>query len=383
MPHPATYLFAGGGTGGHLFPGVAIAEEIQRREPDSRIVFAGCERELERTILARHPFHHRPLSVEPLRELIRNPLKFVTRNGSAWIAARRLLHAEQPRAVVGLGGYASAPLVWAASRRGIPVVLLEQNLIPGRATRWLSRSADMICASFDETKERLPKSANVAITGNPLRREITDYVPKQSTSLPCSHQILVLGGSQGADSLNDAVLAAMPLLGESRFPWSVIHQTGPRQLEAVRRSYEALSINAVVESFFEDMMARYQSVSLVISRAGATTLAELACCGLPMILLPYPHATDNHQSANAQAYVAHGAAICLEHLSSPEQTAAQLATLLQDLFSNDARRAAMTVAARRCARPSATKEVVDRIVGLGARNVSKCGNPDSVTSSPE
>ncbi|MBC8114857.1 MAG: undecaprenyldiphospho-muramoylpentapeptide beta-N-acetylglucosaminyltransferase [Candidatus Saccharimonas sp.] len=364
MTQPRTFIFAGGGTGGHLFPGVAVALELKRREPNARLLFVGSERELERTILARHGLEHRSLPVESLRELTRHPWRFATRNWTAWRAARQLMREERPSVVVGLGGYASAPLVWQASRARCPVVLLEQNVIPGRATRWLSRSASLVCTSFIEAGDRLPRGAKIEVTGNPVRREIAEFASNLTGDSTAPRELLVLGGSQGADSLNEAVVAALRLVSEARSGWRVVHQTGARQVEAMRRAYAGLSIDAVVEPFFDDMLARYRAASFVVSRAGATTLAELACCGLPMLLLPYPHAADDHQRANALAYESHGAAVSVEHLATAEQTAARLADPLRSLLTDESCRRAMSTAARSCAHPDATSAVVNRMLEL-------------------
>ncbi len=364
MTQPRTFIFAGGGTGGHLFPGVAVALELQRREPDARMLFVGSERELEQTILARHGLEHRALPVESLRELTRHPWRFATRNWTALRAARRLVRDEKPSVVVGLGGYASAPLVWQASLARGPVVLLEANVIPGRATRWLARSASLICTSFAETGDRLPRGVQVEVTGNPVRREIAEFDASLGTASTAPRELLVLGGSQGAESLNEAIVTALCLVGEARSGWRVVHQSGARQVEAIRRAYAESSIDAVVEPFFDDMPARYRAAALVVSRAGASTLAEVACCGRPLLLLPYPHAADDHQRANARAYETHGAAICIEHLATVAETVARLAGPLQSLLTDESRRHAMSIAARGCSRPEATAAVADRVLEL-------------------
>ena len=364
MTQPRTFIFAGGGTGGHLFPGIAVALELKRREPNARLLFVGSERELEQTILSRHGLEHHSLPVESLRELTRHPWRFATRNWAAWRAARQMMRAERPSVVVGLGGYASAPLVWQASRARCPIVLLEQNVIPGRTTRWLSRSASLVCTSFAETRERLPRGVKVEVTGNPVRREIAEFTANLATASTAPRELLVLGGSQGADSLNEAVVAALRLVSEAHSGWRVAHQTGTRQVETIRRVYAELSIDAVVEPFFDDMLARYRAASLVVSRAGATTLAELACCGLPMILLPYPHAADDHQRANAFAFAERGAAIVVEHLTNAEATAAALSSPLKTLLTDESRREMMGIAARDGSRTDATSMVADRLIEL-------------------
>jgi UDP-N-acetylglucosamine--N-acetylmuramyl-(pentapeptide) pyrophosphoryl-undecaprenol N-acetylglucosamine transferase len=364
MSNARTYIFAGGGTGGHLFPGIAVAQELMRREPDARVLFVGSERDLEASILARQGFDHRSLPVQSLGSVMRRPIRFVRCNWQAWRAAKSLLRDRRPAAVIGLGGYASAPVVWAASRAGIPVVLLEQNVVPGRTTRWLSRSARVVCLSFSEAAGRLPRGTHVEVTGNPLRGEIAELHSARTGSRTAPRELLILGGSQGADSLNDAAIAALRQLRDELAGWRIAHQTGPRQVAGVRSQYAELSLAATVEPFFDDMAERYQSASVVISRAGATTLSELTCCGLPMILLPYAHAADDHQRANARSLADRGAAFVVEHLATAEKTGEQLLPVVRQLLNEDTRRDAMSNAARNCARPDATSRVVDIIQSL-------------------
>lgn len=351
-----TYLFAGGGTGGHLFPGIAVAQELQQREANARIVFVGSEKELEQSILARYGFEHRSLPVESLHCLKRRPWQFVIRNWRAWREARKLIRDERPAAVIGLGGYASAPVVWAATRARIPVILLEQNVIPGRTTRWLAKSAKIVCLAFEETASRLPPGTCTAITGNPVRPPIA-AMHSSPPAKRTSQQLLVLGGSQGADSLNQAVTVAVETLHDELSGWTIVHQTGPRQVDQVRHAYEELSIRATVEPFFEDLADRYQDATLVISRAGATTLAELTCCSLPMVLLPYPQAADNHQKANAICMYARGAAVIVEHGRSSEVTGQQLARQLKSLLSDAGSLTSMSHAAHAIACPDAARDV--------------------------
>lgn len=362
MNTPRTYLFAGGGTGGHLFPGIAVAEQLQQIDPEARLLFVGSSKELEQSILARKQLNHRPLPVESMATLKRRPLRFVIQNWRAFFAARRLIREMQPAVVVGLGGYASAPVVWAAARVGIPVVLLEQNVVPGRTTRWLSRSATSVCLSFAEAASRLPKECAVEVTGNPLRQEIVEVHSNQLSGCDRSpRELLILGGSQGADSMNEAVVIAARLLATDLQGWRIVHQTGPRQVESIRNRYHELSIDAAVAPFFDNMAERYRSASLVVSRAGATTIAELTCCGLPMVLLPFRHAADDHQRANAVSLQEHGAAVMVEHLDSAEETARELTAQLRLLISDDARRHAMGSSSRALGRPDAAALVARQI----------------------
>ncbi len=367
MSTPRTYLFAGGGTGGHLFPGIAVAQQLQQREPNARLLFVGSSKELEQSILARNHLDHRPLPVESLLTLKRHPLRFAIQNWRAWLAARQLIREVRPAVVVGLGGYASAPVVWAAARAGIPVVLLEQNVIPGRTTRWLSRSAALVCISFADATSRLPNARAVELTGNPLRNEIAELHSQRSSNRGASpRELLILGGSQGADSMNDAVVIAARLLANDLRSWRVVHQAGPRQADSIRDAYRSLAIDATVAPFFDDMAERYRAASLVVSRAGATTLAELTCCGLPMILLPFRYAADDHQRANAMSLQERGAAVIVEHREAADETARELAAQLQSLIADDDRREAMGVAAHALGRPDAAAVVASRIQALAA-----------------
>lgn len=360
-----TYIFAGGGTGGHLFPGIAVAQELVRREPEARILFVGSERELERSILAQYRFEHRSLPVESLQALVRHPVRFAVRNWRAWRNARKLIREEHPSVVIGLGGFASAPVVWAASRQRIPVILLEQNVIPGRTTRWLARSASELCLAFSEAADHLPPGTTIHVTGNPVRSRISGLRDEAIQIANVHHrQLLILGGSQGAESLNDAVIEAARLLNTALADWRVVHQAGARQADAVRQAYRDLNLSAVVEPFFDDLASHYQSASLVVSRAGATTLAEVACCGLPMILLPYPNAADAHQLANAKVLQKCGGAIIVEHRATAKETGLELAAQLRSLLEQPERLPAMSDAVRKLARPDATSIVTDRIQSL-------------------
>ena len=378
MKPASTFLFAGGGTGGHLFPGIAIAAELRRRDPLAKMVFVGSTRSIEATIVAEQGLEHRMLSVESLPMLKRNPFRFLYRNWQACRAATRLLQELSPAAVIGLGGYASAPLVWAASRRRIPVVLIEQNVIPGRTTRWLSRYAQQVCVSFPETISQLPRARHATVTGNPVRAEIAALLDRSSVvsvvttaekipaenSSTAPRELLILGGSQGADSLNAAVFAALPKLAAALSDWKIVHQTGPRDVEKARRVYEELGLTAEVAPFFHEMSALYRRASLVISRSGATTLAELACAGTAMVLLPYPFAADDHQRANAQVFLDQHAALIVKHVEPPQRTADQLEAALRSLLDDPDRRIAMGRAATELAHPCAAEQIADVIAAV-------------------
>jgi UDP-N-acetylglucosamine--N-acetylmuramyl-(pentapeptide) pyrophosphoryl-undecaprenol N-acetylglucosamine transferase len=365
---PSTYVISGGGTGGHLTPGLAVADELRRRDPTCRIVFVGTDRPLEERMISSAGFEHRALPVESSRTLRRNPLRFAWGTSWAFIQARSLIRELQPAAVFGLGGFASVPTAWSAARRGVPLLLLEQNAIPGRATRWLCRRSTAVCASFLEMEKLLPFGVRVVVTGNPVRAEITALA--EATHRPPAsgkNTLLILGGSQGAESLNAAVVAALVQSPSELAEWQIVHQTGLDRDAVISESYSAAGLTAEVAPFFDDMPTQYAAATFVVSRAGATTLAELACVGLPAVLLPYPHATDNHQLANARVFEQAGAALLIEHQPDPRATAASLLTALRQLANDEPRRHSMRESLRRLARPAAASEVLDLLNTLARR----------------
>lgn len=367
MDQCGTYIFAGGGSGGHLTPGIAVAEELRRRLPAVRVVFAGSERPLEKAMLQGTGFEHDALPVESLRELRRAPWRFCRRNGIALRQAWRMLKNERPRGVIGLGGFASAPTVWWARRLGIPVLLLEQNAVPGAATRWLARGAEHVCLSFEEAAAGLRGNVSTIVTGNPVRESVLLAAAGRHVRIARpdrqDFRLLILGGSQGAEALNEAVLALLPRLESAWTGWSVVHQTGPGRSTAVRERYRQLSIPAVVEDFFPHLWEWYADADLVISRAGATTLAELACVGCPSILVPYPFAADRHQEANAEVFARRGAAAVVAQGTSTEETAERLHEPFRRLLTNREARDEMSRAALELARPDAARRIVDLLIG--------------------
>lgn len=372
MAQPKCYIFAGGGTGGHLMPGLAVAAELSRVEPDARVIFVGSSRSLERQVLSQPEalrFEHVILAAEPLATARRRPWRFVWRNWRSFREAQRLLRTKRPAVVIGLGGYASVPVVFAAQRLGLPTVLLEQNVVPGKATRWLSRRASRVCVSFEATSHRLSRTDNIVITGNPVRVEIASlhvspallWGESGGERAASPKTLLVLGGSQGASGINRAMLPAAEQLRSELAGWRIVHQTGAEQADEVRRQYAKLTVDHEVEPFFHDMATLYSTATLVVSRAGATTLAELACAGCPTILIPYPAATDNHQHLNADEFVAAGAARCVTQATDPADTASRLKADLRLLIGDADQRTVMRRAMSALARPDAALQVLAEI----------------------
>lgn len=361
----STYLFAGGGSGGHLYPGIAVARELLAQRPEARVLFVGSDRPLERRILDAEGLDHVALPAASSADLARHPLQFARRNWSAFRDAGSLIASSSPCAVVGLGGFASAPLVLAAQRAGLPTLLLEQNVTPGRATRWLAGRAHRVCLSFSETAASLPRSARCVTTGNPVRRDIaaTPAEPRgKSEHTP--KRLLILGGSQGARSLNRIVCDALVQLSGNLAGWEIVHQTGPADAETIREQYARTTLPVTVREFIEDLGRLYRATDVVVSRAGATTLAELACCGLPAVLVPFPHAARDHQTANAAWYAERGAALLIREAGD---AAPLLADALLSLLHDERLRRRMSERCRNTSRPYAAQDVVQELLSVAHR----------------
>ena len=373
MEKPATYVFAGGASGGHLFPGLAVAEELRARDQRIKIVFIGSERGVEREIVREHNCRHEPLPVEPSTMFRRNSVRFLWRNWQARNRAAALLDELKPAAVIGLGGFASVPVVMAASSRRIPTVLLEQNIVSGRATRWLSSRASLICLSFDKTHGRLATGTFTSVTGNPVGKQIANLRNRaRSTAHHDAPTLLILGGSQGATAVNEMAMGAIENLhqpgrganGVSPVQirdWTIMHQTGAAQHDEIARRYAELGLQVETAPFFSDMPRRYAQATLAITRGGATSLAELAVVGVPAIIVPYPNSLGDHQRLNARYYEENGAARIVEQQgdSIAEMTNA-ITKVATDAHALDA----MSDAMHALGKPHAAVAVADQLLRL-------------------
>lgn len=343
-------IVAGGGTGGHLFPGIAVAETMAKRRP-CRLLFVGASRGIEARVVPQRGYALRTLPVRALRGqgargLVSSALRLPASVASAW----RLLGEIRPDLLVGVGGYASGPAVIAAWARRVPTVLLEQNAHPGLTNRLLARLADRVCVAFPESAAYFPANRTIE-TGNPVRAPSAS--PRGERS---GFSVLIFGGSAGARRLNEVGVEAMARLARSAERLHVLHQTGAADLESVRGRYRQHSIDADVRPFIDDMAAAYAAADLVVCRAGATTIAELTALGKVAVLVPYPFAADDHQRKNAESLVARGAALLiLDH----ELTPAGLARAIEPLRADPRRLATMAAAARALGRPDAAERVVD------------------------
>lgn len=364
MSAPMTLILAGGGTGGHLTPGLAVATELRQREPDARIVFVGSDRPIDQRLLAGH--ERRVMTLLPLRSAWRSPARFAWAWWQAHRQARALLAEVRPHVVCGLGGLASIPLVRAAHQAGVPTLLLEQNVIPGRANRWMARSAHRVCVSFRETIDLLPHPDRCRLTGNPVRPPFASLASAELRPVTNLSTVLILGGSQGAQPLNDALLAQLPQSPAVWKDFHWVHQTGETGTDELRTAYQRAGLSCEVAPFYPDLERRIPQAAVVVSRAGATTLAELACAGVATVLVPYPQAADDHQRANARAYSAHRGAVVVEQ-EGAEPFPLRLANTLTRLLAEPVARQELAGHLRSLAHPDAAARVVDEICRAAGR----------------
>jgi UDP-N-acetylglucosamine--N-acetylmuramyl-(pentapeptide) pyrophosphoryl-undecaprenol N-acetylglucosamine transferase len=348
-------VFAGGGTAGHLFPGLAVAAELARHARPPRITFAGSGKTFEARRVGEAGFTYRGFSCAAFRPRPRDILQFVAKSLAGTRAARRFLRRERVSLVVGLGGYASLPMVRAAVSTGTPFILLEQNAYPGKATRWFASRADLVCAAFEAAQAHLNCIGPLRVTGNPIR---SGFRPRASSRSARSarRRLLILGGSGGARSLNLHVPPAIKQLRNELGGWQIVHQTGAADSQETQDRYRTLGLNAVVVANVRNMAQVLRRADLAICRAGGCTLSELAATGTPAILIPYPHAAADHQQRNADVFVRAGAAQLIDERQC-DSLSKSVSTQLAELLPGDGLRNEMSAAMLRLARPDAAWQV--------------------------
>jgi UDP-N-acetylglucosamine--N-acetylmuramyl-(pentapeptide) pyrophosphoryl-undecaprenol N-acetylglucosamine transferase len=353
---PLSVVIAGGGTGGHLYPGIAVARELQGERPDAQVWFAGTARGIESRVVPREGFELDMIRSGGLKgKSIAALAQGVALVPLGLIDAWRIVSARRPNVVIGVGGYSSGPVVLVAALRGVPTMVLEQNAVPGLTNRLVAPFVTAAAVTFDSTRRFF--GAKAFVSGNPVRPEFFTGTKDQG---PDEVRVLVFGGSQGAHAINVAMVeAAAELAADPRL--RVTHQTGERDVEMVRSAYRQAGLQADVEPFIFDMGPKLGQTDLVVCRAGATTLAEIAAAGKAAILIPLPTATDDHQRRNAEALVAAGAA---EMLLQRDMTGSVLARRIRALAGDPAQRRRIAEAARRFARPDAARAIVSRVLSM-------------------
>ena len=349
-------LIAGGGTGGHLFPGIAVADEWCARSPENRVLFAGTDKAFEKDALGRAGYPHRAIVSAGIKGLgLWRKIKAAAMVPVGMMQSAVIIMRYRPTVVLGVGGYSSGPVTLAAWLMRIPVVLHEQNSIPGITNRLMAGRARRVYVSFPDTHFAAPDVRPV-ITGNPVR---SGFVTPGMAEEPAdgSFRVLVIGGSQGAHAINTAVIDSLGHLPASK-EMHFVHQTGPADEAMVQDAYDAAGVPHEASAFFHDMPERYRRADLVICRAGATTIAEVTAMGRAVIFVPFPHAADNHQVVNASRLVERQAA---EMIEEKEVDGVLLASRMAHYMAHPERRQQMADNARALGHPDAAAAIVDDI----------------------
>ncbi|HEV8128606.1 MAG TPA: undecaprenyldiphospho-muramoylpentapeptide beta-N-acetylglucosaminyltransferase [Candidatus Eisenbacteria bacterium] len=362
---PVRLLIAAGGTGGHVYPGIAVAEEWRRRHPDSEVVFVGTSRGVENSAVPQAGFTLKTIAARGIpRQLGFGLVRAIVAAVKSVAQAASLLRELRPHVVVVTGGYVSGPIGLVAKLRGIPVVVQEQNSVPGATNRWLNLIADEVHISFVESRNYFRRRNNLKVTGNPIRRsllrqdrtsayEFLRLDPRRST-------LLVFGGSRGAASINRAFQDALPRLNRLQNV-QIIWQTGRDDAPAMRERAKRATIPVHVVPYLDQMEKAYAVADLAVCRAGAMTIAELTACGVPAILVPYPFATHDHQTVNARGLMERGAA---EVIQDKDLNGDDLAQRIITLFQDESRLRRMARNARAFSRTNAAERLVASIEAL-------------------
>jgi UDP-N-acetylglucosamine--N-acetylmuramyl-(pentapeptide) pyrophosphoryl-undecaprenol N-acetylglucosamine transferase len=356
-------VIAGGGTGGHLFPGIAIAEEFLKRDDQTKVVFIGTKKGIESKLLGQLGYELREIDIEGVKgrgsmALVRGTYQIPK---SMW-QSKCILKQFSPHIVVGVGGYASGPAVLTAHFMRIPTAIAEQNAIPGITNRILGIFADRIFVTYAQTRTYFPQE-KVILSGNPVRAAFIVGRIKEKEKKDYWH-LLIFGGSQGAEAINKGIIDMLPQLQSMKDKVNVLHQTGSRQLEEVKKAYEQFGIQAIVTPFIVDMAGAYADADLIICRAGATSLAEITAAGRAAILIPYPWAANDHQLKNAQALASEGAAVMMPER---ELSGSKLFSAIENLLRDEQKLRQMEKNSLRISRIDAAATIVDNCIKLMAK----------------
>jgi UDP-N-acetylglucosamine--N-acetylmuramyl-(pentapeptide) pyrophosphoryl-undecaprenol N-acetylglucosamine transferase len=365
-----TILLAGGGTGGHLYPGIAVAQSLQQILPQAKPVFLCTTREIDRVILEPTGFEAIPQPIVPPRNSVGGLLRFWKSWRETKDQLRRLVKERRPAAVLGLGGYAAGVAVKYAATHKIPTAILNQDVIPGKANQFLMKYAKVVCCQFAATEALVPEQrAKIKVTGCPIRNDIRHLPPRAQAAArleldPILNTLLITGASQGAVTVNEAMIAlagSIVLNG-----WQILHLAGREHGETVRKGYREKEIPARVIDFTPDMADIWSVTDLAVSRSGASSCAELTACGIASILMPYPFHKDLHQRANAKALADAGAAVLMDDEKDAKKNADKLRPILQSLLYDGPKRKTMSDAAKTLGRPDAADAVAAVIAQLSS-----------------
>ncbi len=352
-------VIAGGGTGGHLFPGIAMAQEF--KEMGAKVSFVGTKRGIEKKVVPREGYPLYLINVKGIKGNSRVK-KIISLLVLPWAFFRSLwlLLRIRPHLVIGVGGYVSGPFVMTASVFGFKTALLEQNTVPGITNKMLARFVKKIFISFPESKKYFPLK-KIVEAGNPVRKKIREEINRKTGEKPAQKMknLLIFGGSQGAHAINMVMKEVLPLLAGCNL--EIVHQTGQKDWQQVEEFYGQSQLKSKILPFIDDMASAYGRADLVLCRAGATTIAELTIAGLPAIFIPFPYATDNHQEYNARSLEKEGAARCV---TEKELTASKLADLINNLIEDPAKLKQMSAGMLSRANLDATVKIKNELLQM-------------------
>ena len=370
QPHAPMIAIACGGTGGHLFPGLAVAEQLVKRGCSVTLLVSPKEVDQQAVKMARNV---EIVTLPAVGLQNRNYFSFGRSFLKSWLAARDVFRKHKPAAALAMGGFTSAPPILAAKRLGAKTFLHESNTIPGRANRWLSRFVDQCFVGFPQAASKL-RTRNAVTTGTPVRPQ---FHPRHAAACRVAiglqadrPTILVMGGSQGASGINDLMVKALPMIVAREPQPQFFHLSGPGDVEKVRHAYAEKKVRAVVHGFFGDMELALGAATMAVSRSGASSLAELAAVRVPSVLIPYPAATDNHQFYNAKAFQETDAAHLLNQKNA---TPENLAKLILDLIANAVAREQMQLALAKWHAPQAAEQIAETMLKLIAHGTEYAG----------
>ncbi len=372
-------VIAGGGTGGHLFPGIAVAEALLELEPDAKVLFVGTAKGIEVKAVPKAGFDLALVDVAGLKGTsVAHRLTTMAKLPTSLFASRKILKDFGATVVVGVGGYASGPLLVAAKTMGLPTAVCEQNSVPGITNRILSKLVDKVYVTFPASLPFFP-AQKTKVVGNPVRRsfrEATKQVPP-----PVEHGLVfTFGGSQGARPLNENVPKALGLLKAKGLNVRALHQAGKDAVDGVAAAYKDAAVVAEVTPFIDDMVSAYRRAHVVLCRAGATSCAELTALGVPAILVPFPQAADDHQTKNAQDLVDQHAAILLPQ---SQMTPESLAAAIEKLLTDDDTRKKLADGAKQAGRLSAAHDVARAAIAGFAAQTPLAKSPTNATTTTE
>jgi UDP-N-acetylglucosamine--N-acetylmuramyl-(pentapeptide) pyrophosphoryl-undecaprenol N-acetylglucosamine transferase len=364
MLNPTTIILAGGGTGGHLYPGIAVAEALRDLLPQAKPLFLCTKREIDRVILAPTGFEFIGQPIVPPK--LSDVLKFFRTYWETRDLVSRVLSQRKPAVVVGLGGYGAGVAVKLAARKTIPTAILNPDVIPGRANNYLMRSSRVICCQFEETRKLIATEhrSKIRVTGCPIRSDILRCRSREEAAKmlgidPRLNTLVVTGASLGALTVNEAMLA---LAGTIKLDgWQILHLAGQAHADRVRKGYQEKNVTARVIDFTADMADVWAVAGVAVSRSGASSCAELTGCGIPSILMPYPHHKDLHQRANAKVLADAGAAVLVDDEKDAKKNADKLRPILQSLLNDASRRKQMSEATKKLGKPDAAKAVAEAV----------------------